>query len=477
MRSIIVSQNININLIFQKQIKDSLDSSYLIMKIDDYIELYKNKTFQSMNLYFKSKEIFPGGISHNIRYFKPYPFFTTKAKGKNLYDVDGNKYLDFWMGHWALILGHSPKKVFKKLRKRVGRGTLFGTTNQISLKLAEIINKAIPNAENIRFSSTGTEATMYAIRLARAKTGKRVIAKVAGGWHGFNTNLLHFVNYPYEADESLGLIEEESQFIESIQFNDLERSTKVLESIKDDLAGIIIEPVLGGAGCIAPKEGYLEGLQEFSKKNGSLLILDEIVTGFRFAFKGAMDQFKLDPDIFTLGKIIGGGFPIGAVCGKKEIMKLADPTLEDSKGSYCSIGGGTFSANPITMHAGYTTLKYLKKNPEVYEKINFLGELTRIELTKLFEELRVKAQVTGIGSLFMTHFLNDKINKIENAVDASLSDKKLLFDYNLALMAKHDIFFLPMKMGAYSNSHDKYDVYNLLDSTRSIFERNKKQNQ
>ena len=163
---------------------------------------------------------------------------------------------------------------------------------------------------------------MYAIRLARAKTKKRVIAKVIGGWHGFNTNLLQSVNYPYEVDEGIGLVEDESQFVESIQFNDLDRSLKVLESIKDDLAGIIIEPILGGAGCITAVEGYLEGLQEFAKKNDSLLILDEIVTGFRLSYNAAMTHYKLDPDIFTLGKIIGGGLPIGAVCGKKEIMKL-----------------------------------------------------------------------------------------------------------------------------------------------------------
>ena len=233
---------------------------------------------------------------------------------------------------------------------------------------AESINKAIPNAENIRFSSTGSEATMYAIRLARAKTKKRVIAKVIGGWHGFDSNLLQSVNYPYETDEGMGLIEDEGQFIESIQFNDLDRSLKVLESIKDDLAGIIIEPILGGAGCITPTNGYLEGLQEFVKKNNSLLILDEIVTGFRLSYKAAMDYYKLDPDIFTLGKIIGGGLPIGAVCGKKEIMDLADTTNKNEKNTYCSIGGGTFSANPLTMTAGYNTLKYLRKNQRFMKK-------------------------------------------------------------------------------------------------------------
>ncbi len=439
------------------------------MKIDNYIELYKNKTFESMNLYFKSKEIFPGGVNHNIRYFKPYPFFTIKAKGKYLKDIDGNKYIDFWNGHWALILGHSPKIVSDKLKKQLKKGTLYGTVNKKSIQLGELINKAMPLAENIRFSSTGSEATMYAIRLARAKTGKRVIAKVIGGWHGFNSNLLQSVNYPYEVDEGKGLIEDEEQFVESIQFNDLDRSIKVLESIKDDLAGIIIEPILGGAGCITPVDGYLEGLQEFVRKNDSLLILDEIVTGFRMSFNGAMNYYKLEPDIFTLGKIIGGGLPIGAVCGKKEIMKLADVTNTNEKSTYCSIGGGTFSANPLTMTAGYNTLKYLKNNPNVYEKINSLGDIARNELSKLFKELQIESEITGIGSLFMIHFLNDKVKKINSALDVSLSNTELLLNYNLALIAKHNIFFLPMKMGAFSYAHEKEDVYKLVEATRQIF--------
>lgn len=443
------------------------------MNYDNYLELYKTKTFESMNLYFRAREIFPGGVSHNIRYFKPYPFFTAKARGKYLHDVDGNRYLDFWNGHWALILGHSPPKVTQKLHKQLKNGTLYGTANTASLKLGWEISKAIPLAENMRFCSTGSEATMYAIRLARSASGKRVIAKVEGGWHGFNTNLLQSVNYPYEVDEGLGLIEDEGHFVESLQFNDLERSLKVLESIKDDLAAIIVEPILGGAGCILPKNGYLQGLQEFAQKNNSLFILDEIVTGFRFSYGAAMHNFKLEPDLFTLGKIIGGGLPIGAVCGKKEIMKLADATTEGDKSTYCSIGGGTFSANPLTMKAGYYTLKTLRKNTSIYDKINDLGEFTRIGLFRLFNELKIKAEITGIGSLFMIHFLNDNVKAINNALDAALSNKEMLNKYNLALMTNHDIFFLPGKMGAISNAHEKKDLIKLIDSTRDIFENSK----
>jgi glutamate-1-semialdehyde 2,1-aminomutase len=317
---------------------------------------------------------------------------------------------------------------------------------------------------------------MYAIRLARAKTRKRFIVKVLGGWHGFNSNLLQSVNYPFEQEEGVGLVDDEEQFIESIQFNDLDKSLKVLETVKDDLAGIIIEPILGGAGCITPKEGYLEGIQEFAKKNNSMFILDEIVTGFRLSYRAALDHYNLDPDIITLGKIIGGGLPVGAVCGRKEIMSMADTTNKKDKSSYCSIGGGTFSANPMTMMAGFKTLNYLKKNPNVYEKINSLGDLARSELSKVFEELKIEVEITGIGSLFMIHFLNDKIRKIDNALDAALSNTELLLNYNLALISKYNIFFLPLKMGAFSNANEKEDVYELVEATRSIFE-NKKHNE
>ena len=218
------------------------------MKFEEYQAAYQRKTRLSKKLYARSQHVFAGGINHNIRFFSPYPFFVQKAIKNCLFDVDGNKYTDYWMGHWALILGHSHRAVSSVSSRQAKSGILFGTANTLSVQLAETIQKLMPRAELMRFSSTGSEATMYSVRLARAATGKRVIAKVIGGWHGFNTTLLQTVNYPFEYDESLGLIQEEEQFVESIPFNDLDRSLKILETRKDDLAGIIIEPVLGASG-------------------------------------------------------------------------------------------------------------------------------------------------------------------------------------------------------------------------------------
>jgi glutamate-1-semialdehyde 2,1-aminomutase len=432
---------------------------------------YLKKTPKSQVLYDHAKSRFPGGISHNIRYFKPYPFFAAKAKGKMLHDVDGNVYTDYWMGHWALIIGHSHPIVSAAVKRQATNGTLFGTPNKISLDLADIIIDAMPKAELIRFSSTGSEATMYSVRLARAKTGRRVVAKIVGGWHGYNTNLLQSVNYPFELDEGMGLIEDEEQFVESIPFNDLDRSLKVLNTIKDDLACIIVEPILGGAGCITPQLDYLRGLQEFAKANNALFILDEVVTGFRLSYKGAAQEYGLDPDLFTLGKIVGGGLPIGVLCGDRDIMSLCNPAGQEKSGMVCYIGGGTFSANPLTMAAGLATLRYLKQNKSVvYPKINRIGGTIRENMTKTFSQAGIDVEITGTGSLFMTHFLNKSVRKIESALDVGLSDRETLRKYQFALIARHNIFFLPEKMGAISSVHTLQDAKNLVDATEDIID-------
>src|ERR671914_1221631 len=408
------------------------------MRFEDDHAVYRRKTSLSKKLYSRSKQVFAGGINHNIRYFSPYPFYVRRAAKNALYDVDGNGFTDYWMGHWALILGHSHPAIVSASCKQAKSGVLFGTANAVSVDLAETIQSLMPRAELMRFSSTGSEATMYAVRLARAKTGRRVIAKVLGGWHGYNTSLMHNVNYPFEIQEGCGLIREEEQYIKSIPFNDLHKSLSVLESIKDDLACIIVEPVLGGAGCITPIDGYLQGLQEFAKRNDSLFILDEIVTGFRLSIYGAASIYKLEPDLFTLGKIIGGGLPIGVVCGDKDIMSLADPVLRKDKELCCAIGGGTFSANPITMTAGLATINYLKKNKNsIYPKINSLGEETREGLSKIFSDSKINVEVTGTGSLFQIHFLNEQVTSIKSAEDVALSNRELLKKYSLALMANH----------------------------------------
>ena len=350
---------------------------------------YKKKTKKSAKLFSQSSKFHVNGVSHNIRFYEPYPFVVKKSSGKNLVDVDDNKYTDYWMGHWSLILGHGPKKVKDSLKKQIEKSWMYGTVNEQTIQLSEIISKAVPVAEKIRYVTSGTEATMYAVRLARSVTGRKIIAKVDGGWHGYTSDLLKSVNWPFSESESSGVVNEEK--IISIPYNDLEGSLKILKKVSKDLAGIIVEPVLGGGGCIPATKEYLKGIQEFSQKNKSLFILDEIVTGFRFRFGCLYPTMKLDPDIVTLGKIVGGGMAIGVMCGKKEIMQHADTTgKKKSERSY--VGGGTFSANPSSMVAGHATLSELKTNSSIYSKINGLGDLARKELGKVFED---KVIITG----------------------------------------------------------------------------------
>jgi len=246
----------------------------------------------------------------------------------------------------------------------------------------------------------------------------------------------------------------------SLPLNNLEKSLEILKSVKNDLAGTIIEPVLGGGGCIPADKDYLLGIQEFVRKNNSLFILDEIVTGFRFRFGCLYPTMNLDPDIVTLGKIVGGGFPIGVIGGKNEIMQHAN-TSKQAKSERAYIGGGTFSANPATMIAGQKTLLTLKRNP-VYSKINNLGEKAKKQLSKVFDD---KVIVTGKGSLFMTHFLSNDINEIRNSADAAKCDTKLLHRYHFEMIAKDGIFFLPGKLGAISNAHSDSDIKKMIDAS------------
>ena len=427
------------------------------------LDTYKKHTTKSAKIFARSKKLHISGVSHNIRFFEPYPFVTKSAKGKHLIDVDGNKYTDYWMGHWSLILGHAAPKVAEKVRKQINSCWMHGTVNENTVEFSEVIQDAVPVAEKIRYVSTGTEATMYATRIARAKTGKKIIAKIDGGWHGYTTDLLKSVNYPFDQSESAGLADE--SHIVSVPYNNLEKSISILESVKNDLAGIIIEPVLGGAGCIPATKEYLTGIQEFVHKNNALFMLDEIVTGFRFRFGCLYKTMGLDPDIVTLGKIVGGGFPIGVICGKDEVMKITD-TNSNKRLDRSYIGGGTFSANPMTMTSGRAMLKFLKKNSgPIYKKIGRLGDQARNGLAKIFAD---KVTVTGMGSLFMPHFLSNGITQVTNAEEASMCDTQTLKRYHFEMIARNGIFFLPGKLGAISYVHSESDIKDLLEASKKF---------
>jgi glutamate-1-semialdehyde 2,1-aminomutase len=372
------------------------------------------------------------------------------------------------MGHWSLILGHAPSEVKERVQEQINNGWMYGTVNKITSDLSEKIQNAVPVAERIRYVTSGTEATMYAVRLARTITGKNIIAKIDGGWHGYTSDLLKSVNWPFDTAEGSGLVTDKK--IVSLPLNNLEKSFAVLDSVKKDLAGVIIEPVLGGGGAIPATREYLYGIQQYIHKNNLLFILDEIVTGFRFRYGCIYQTMNLDPDIVTLGKIVGGGFPIGVICGKKEAMEYANAhTKTKEKRAY--IGGGTFSANPVSMTAGSLTLEILKKKKNsLYEKINGFGTKTRKEIDKIFSG---KTITTGIGSLFLTHFLKDGIYEIQNAADAAMCDIKLLHKYHFDMIANDGIFFLPGKLGAFSDAHAAVDVKSLISASERFLHNNR----
>ena len=428
----------------------------------DHITEYKKKTKTSAKIFAKSSKLHVNGVSHNIRFYEPYPFVVKSSSGKNLVDVDVNKYTDYWMGHWSLILGHGKKIIKESVEKQIEKGWMYGTVNEQTVKLSELISKAVPVAEKIRYVTSGTEATMYAVRLARSVTGRKLIAKIDGGWHGYTSDLLKSVNWPFTESESSGILNEEK--IISIPYNNLEESLKILQKYSKELAGVIIEPVLGGGGCIPAKKEYLKGIQEFVHKNNSLFILDEIVTGFRFRYGCLYPTMNLNPDIVTLGKVVGGGMAIGVLSGKKEIMEYAD-TVGKKKSQRSYVGGGTFSANPVSMTSGHATLSYLKSKKSVYSKINSLGEFARKNIEKVFDG---KVAVTGKGSLFMTHFLKDDVKKITNSSDVAKCDTAKLQKYHFKLIAQDEIFFLPGKLGAISEAHTKEDIKKIIKASENL---------
>ncbi len=425
------------------------------------MEKYISKTAKSRALYEHARNFLPAGVSYTIRYFEPYPFYTAKAKGSKLYDVDGNEYVDFWLGHTALILGHSPPKVMETVKEQLENGTIYGTSHELEVKLAEQVAKMVPSAEMTRFTNSGTEASMYATRLARAHTGKRKIAKFEGGWHGGYDALHVGVKYPFNVPESAGLTEGVLQDTILLPFNDLEGVKEKLKN--EEVASIIIEPVLGAGGGIPAEKEFLKGLREFCDKKEILLIFDEVITGFRLAPGGAQQYYGVTSDITVFGKILGGGFPVGAFCARRKIMERLDTHIYERP--HCSFHGGTFAANPITMIAGLATLKILEDGRLINE-LNKLGDKIREQLKEIFEENGVDVQVTGAGSLFNVHFTK---KEVKDANATFKADRNKLLDYHLRLIA-NGVFFLPTHNGALSTAHTKADIEKLLLETEKYAE-------
>ncbi len=422
---------------------------------------YEARTRRSKRLFERAERVFAGGVNHNARFYEPYPIFVSKAKGAHIWDEDGNRYTDYWMGHMALILGHSPKVVVDGLRAQIANGTHYGMGSRLSVELGEEIQKSVPCAELIRFCNTGAEATMYLIRLARGFTGKREVIKMEGGWHGYNTELNKGVHTPFNRTESAGILAGEQEHVRTVRFNDLDSAEEEVRRHKGDVAVIFLEPVLGSGGCIPADKDYLKGLRELADREGILLAFDEIITGFRLSLGGAQEYYGVKPDLATFGKIPGGGLPLGMVCGRREILSLADPSKKDG---FVSIGGGTFSENPMSMTAGRATVKYLRRHAgTVYPKLDEMGRALRGGVDRALSEQGVRAHTTGVGSLFRTHF--GEVPR--SAGEAESDDKRLAYEYAIHLMSS-GVFLLPGHPGGVSLGHDSRDIKDFVLQTEKF---------
>ncbi len=394
----------------------------------DYLARYEKLTPGSKALYEEAVRHTPGGIHHNQRYTAPYPVYMTRAKGSRVWDVDGNEYVDLWMGHGDAILGHAPPEVVERTREVIGDGLHIGHTLNHEVELARKICETIPSAEQVRFCVTGTEATMFAVRLARAFTGRSVILKLTGGWHGANTDLMVDVNPPeFIGPESLGLLPGLTQHTRTVQINDIEGTAQAIRDAGADFAGIILAPVLGSGTLISAEPAYLEFLREETSKAGAVLILDEIVTGFRMALGGAQEVHGIKPDLTTFGKIIGGGAPLGVIAGRADILELTSVRRVVPKAEKVLIGGGTYSCNPISMAAGIITLDILRKGAgEIYPTLEKRATQLVEGVQKAFDGEGIPLRARNAGSIVGFGFLKEPglpVNDMADAVANTIPDK------------------------------------------------------
>jgi len=446
-----------------------------LLPMKHFSDAYRRKTPLSENLFKRAREVMPGGISHNVHFFPPYPFFVKKTKGSKVWDVDGNEYVDTWMGNYTHILGHRPSIITRAVEEQLKEGVHWGLVYEKQVEWAELVRELVPSAEMVRFCCSGTEATMYAVRLTRGFTGKRTILKAAGGWHGANSDLSLGIRMPYEREESLGLLPELQQYTKVIPFNDLSGSLEIIHQNQKDLAGIILEPVIGEGGFISATKEYLQMLRSETQTLGALLIFDEVISCFRVALGGAQERFNVLPDLTTLGKIVGGGMPVGALVGRREIIERSSPEKKINKWERILIGGGTFSAHPLTAAAGLAMLRYLKDHhKKIYPLLESKGEKVRKALQRALDREGINAVVTGTGSLFQTHFPFEKgvaLNSPQSIHRLTDLEKREI-EYRVRMLAKG--IHVMHGGGCLTVAHSDQDIEKIIRAARKVAREMKK---
>ncbi len=390
---------------------------------------------KSQSLWGRSVQALPGGVSHNIRSLGlpsigAFPVIIKSADGAYVSDIDGIKYTDYWQGHFAMILGHRHPVIQEVLQEKLAYGWHLGWQIEDQIKLAEALIYDNPSIEKVRFCTSGTESTMYASRLARAFTGKRIILKAKMGWHGPNDTLFYDVKSPFTGKESPGILHEKEAGVVTFNPFDYYASEKLIQTHAKSLAAVIIEPVLGGGGGFSVDIEFLKLLREETEKNDVLLIFDEVITGYRFNYGLYQNSIGVLPDITTMGKIIGGGMPCGAIGGHDDIIEQANPQLKNR----VWIGGGTFSGNPLSMAAGIKTLELLKKSENDYYRINQLGDSLRNDLNNYFKEHNLNFIASGTKSIIFLHGTTKPIEDIDPNRIIDITDIKKETWLSLALL-------------------------------------------
>jgi glutamate-1-semialdehyde 2,1-aminomutase len=427
---------------------------------------YTKRTPLSRALFDRAKKLQPAGVSYSNRYFQPYPFFVKEARGAKLIDVDHNEYTDYWCTHFAMILGHAHPIVLEAIKTQAENGWHFGLEHELELTLSETIRRHFPGAEMIRYASSGSEADFFAVRLARTFTGRDRIAKFEGCWHGAYDPLHVGVRPPFDKPPSGGITKESLEDTVLVPYNDLEGFLD--RTTHEKLACVILEPVIGAGGMIPADRDFLRGLREYCDRTGALLIFDEVITGFRLGLSGAQGYFNVKPDVTVMGKIIGGGLPIGAVCGLQEVMERMDHTKYS--GSEYAYHGGTFAGNALTLSAGLATIDVLEHTP-VYEFIDKLGEKARTKLNGIFKEHAFPAQTTGIGSLLAIHLTTT--TPIKDATILAESDHEKSRKLFSNMLDDGILMVVPERMhGAISYAHTEADIESLASSVERFVENN-----
>ena len=387
-------------------------------------------TNNSQKLFSRAEKLMPGGVNSPVRAFMSVggtPRFISRAKNQYLYDEDGNRYIDY-IGSWGpMILGHNPDFVIDDVREQLENGLSYGASTRLEVEMAELVNEIVPCVEMIRMVNSGTEAVMSAVRAARGFTGRDKIIKFEGCYHGHADEMLVKAGSGVMTagiPDSAGVPSGCTKDTLSAVYNDFGSVESLFRQYPDEIACVILEPVAANMGVVVPEKDFLMKIRQICDKYGALMIMDEVITGFRLQIDGASGYFGIKPDLVTYGKIIGGGMPVGAYGGRRDIMQMVSPAGPVYQ-------AGTLSGNPVAMRAGLSQIKYLKENPQVYEKVNSLSEMFRKGLEDIIKRYDVPCTVNGIGSLSCLYFTPDAVTDYESAKKSDTEQFKKYFHHML----------------------------------------------